>query len=49
VKGKDKHNAHGNFDWFGHGTLSNVYNGDVVPSNYVDTKENMEILSSESD
>lgn len=45
MKGKDKHNAHGNFGWFGHGTSSNVYNGDVVPSHSVDSEGNMEILS----
>ncbi len=47
VKRKDMDNVHGNFDWFGIGTSSNVNDGHVVSFDSADSEGNMESLSSD--
>jgi hypothetical protein len=49
LRGKNKDNVHGKFEWFGLGISSNVDDGEVVPSDSADSDGDMESLSSESD
>lgn len=44
-----KGNVHGNFEWFGLGTSSNVNNGNVVSYNSANSERDMESLSFESE
>lgn len=44
-----KGNVHGNFEWFGLGTSSNVNDGNVVSYNSANSERDMESLSFESE
>jgi hypothetical protein len=49
VRGKNKEDFHGKFDWFGVGASFNAHVGDVVSFDSADNEWDMESLSSNMD